>query len=106
MAILKSPPKPPKNETLQIRIEEATKTKLERYAQFIEASESYVVSEALKLLFRKDNEFNVWLESQGNHDEGAHGSEASLFDATEESVRSNDGGRQAMDMPQKSRPQW
>ena len=64
MAILKSPPRPPKNETLQIRVEEEIKTNLHKYAEFINSSESYVVSEALKLLFRKDVEFKTWLEVQ------------------------------------------
>jgi hypothetical protein len=64
VAILKSPPIPPKNETLQIRVEEHIKAKLQKYAEFIGASESYVVSEALKLLFRKDAEFKTWLEEQ------------------------------------------
>ena len=70
MAILKSPPKAPKNETLQIRVEESIKSHLTKYAEFIEASESYVVSEALRLLFRKDDEFKTWLEqppTNGNH---------------------------------------
>jgi hypothetical protein len=61
MAVLKAPPKQPKNTTVQIRLEEELKFKLERYAQFIEASSSYVVAEALKLVFRKDDGFNVWL---------------------------------------------
>jgi len=61
MPILKSPPRPPKNETLQIRIEEDIRSKLAKYAEFIDASEAYVVSEALKLLFRKDDEFKSWL---------------------------------------------
>jgi hypothetical protein len=64
MAILKSPPRPPKNETLQIRVEEQIKAKLHKYAEFIDSSESYVVSEALKLLFRRDREFRTWLEGQ------------------------------------------
>jgi len=62
MAILKAPVKPPKNETLQIRVEEGVRSKLQRYAEFIDSSESYVVSEALKLLFRKDEEFKTWIE--------------------------------------------
>lgn len=73
MAILKSPPKPPKNETLQIRVEEQIKAKLHKYAEFIASSDSYVVSEALKLLFRKDDEFKTWLEEQpheGNQQNG------------------------------------
>ena len=76
MAILKSPPKPPKNETLQIRVEEEIKARLRRYAEFINSSESYVVSEALKLLFRKDVEFKTWLEEQpqnGNQSQNAEG---------------------------------
>ncbi len=73
MAILKSPPKPPKNETLQIRVEEQIKAKLHKYAEFINSSDSYVVSEALKLLFRKDAEFKTWFEEQpqeGNQQNG------------------------------------
>jgi predicted transcriptional regulator len=64
MPILKSSPKPPKNETLQLRIEGDMKQRLEKYAEFIDSTESYVVSEALKLIFRKDDEFRKWLESQ------------------------------------------
>ena len=64
MAILKSPPRPPKNETVQIRVEEEIRDKLHKYAEFINSSESYVVGEALKLLFRKDDEFKIWLEEQ------------------------------------------
>jgi hypothetical protein len=61
MPILKSPPRPPKNETLQIRVEEDIRATLGKYAQFINSSESYVVSEALKLVFKKDDEFKTWL---------------------------------------------
>jgi predicted transcriptional regulator len=43
VSILKSPPRPPKNETLQIRVEEEIKRKLHEYAEFISSSESYVV---------------------------------------------------------------
>lgn len=72
MAILKAPPTPPKNETLQIRIAEEIKTNVTRYAAFINASESYVVSEALKLLFRKAAEFREWLENQFRNGEQIH----------------------------------
>jgi predicted transcriptional regulator len=64
MSILKAPPKPPKNATLQLRIDEGLKTKLDKYAEFLESSTAYVVSEALKLVFNKDAEFRKWLESQ------------------------------------------
>lgn len=64
MPILKSPPKAAKNETLQLRVEEEIKMNLHRYAEFLNSSESYVVSEALRLLFRKDREFRDWLHRQ------------------------------------------
>ncbi len=60
MAILKSPSKQPKTATLQVRLEEQVRHNLDRYAEFIDANPSYVVSEALKLLFRKDAEFKRW----------------------------------------------
>jgi predicted transcriptional regulator len=71
MALLKAPSQRPKTTTLQVRLEEEVKLKLENYAQFIDATPSYVMSEALKLLFKKDEEFKHWLDhrpSDGNHE--------------------------------------
>jgi hypothetical protein len=39
----------------------------ELYAEFIDVSTSYVVTEALKLLFRKDNDFKRWVEQHTNN---------------------------------------
>ena len=61
MALLKAPSKQPKTTTLQVRLEEEVRHNLDRYAEFIDANASYVVSEALKLLFRKDEQFKRWL---------------------------------------------
>lgn len=72
MSILKSPPKHPKNATIQVRLEEEVRRALDRYAEFIDANPSYVVSEALKLLFRKDREFNQWLDQHMNGDGKEH----------------------------------
>ena len=80
MAILKAAPKPPKNETLQLRVEEEIKSKLAKYAEFIDSSESYVVSEALKLVFRKDDEFRVWLDEHNRNDDHSRSNGASLFE--------------------------
>lgn len=80
MAILKSPPKAPKNETLQIRIEEQVRSKLVKYAEFIDSSESYVVSEALKLVFKKDEEFKSWLQDSNNDGDHPQNGGGSLFE--------------------------
>jgi predicted transcriptional regulator len=81
MAILKSPPRPPKNETLQIRVEEEIKAKLHKYAEFIISSESYVVSEALRLLFRKDDGLKTWLKGQLRNGNQPHDEEGSLTES-------------------------
>jgi predicted transcriptional regulator len=60
VALLKAPTKQ-KTATLQVRLEEEVRITLNRYAQFIDANPSYVVSEALKLLFKRDQEFKRWL---------------------------------------------
>ena len=64
MALLKAPSKQPKTALLQVRLEEEVKLNLDRYAEFLDANPSYVVSEVLKLLYRKDREFQSWLAGQ------------------------------------------
>jgi predicted transcriptional regulator len=59
--ILKAPPKQSKNESLQLRVSVDFKLKLQRYAEFLNATPSYVVTEALDRVFRKDHEFRAWL---------------------------------------------
>ena len=70
MALLKAPSKQPKTTTLQVRLEEEVRRNLNRYAEFINANPSYVVSEALKLLFKKDDEFKRWAgQDTNNHNQ-------------------------------------
>jgi hypothetical protein len=54
LPLLKASPKQPKPATIQIRVEEDVKLRLEKYAEFSNSSPAYVVTEALKLLFKKD----------------------------------------------------
>jgi hypothetical protein len=67
MALLKPPSKQPKTTTLQVRLEEEVRHNSDRYAEFIDATPSYVVSEALKLLFKKDDDFKRWLSEHPNN---------------------------------------
>ena len=66
MAIIKAPPKQPKSVTIQARVEESVKTQLDQYAKFIESTPSYVITEALKVLFKRDDEFKAWLGQHAN----------------------------------------
>ncbi len=62
MPLLRAPQKQPKTTGLQIRIEDEIKITLYKYAEFLDANPSYVVNEALKHLFRKDDELNRWMD--------------------------------------------
>jgi hypothetical protein len=62
LPLLKAPPKQSKNESLQLRVSQEFKLRLQRYAQFLEATPSYIVIEALNRIFDKDREFKAWLE--------------------------------------------
>ena len=65
MPILKAPPKQPKTTVVQLRLDDEARTRLTKYAEFLDCSPSYVVTEALKLVYHKDKEFQSWLS--GHH---------------------------------------
>jgi len=82
LSLLKAPPKQPKTVTVQARVEESVRTQLELYAEFIDASPSYVITEALKLLFRKDDDFRRWADKHANN----HNSERAKGDVLTKAV--------------------
>ena|SRR5712664_3606163 len=67
LPLLKAQPKQRKSATIQIRVEEDVKLRLDKYSEFIDSSPAYVVTEALKLLFNKDGEFKSWLGQHNNN---------------------------------------
>ncbi len=67
----------PKQEkkVVSARLDEEAHKMLQRYAAFLGgATHEYIIGEALKRLFRRDKEFNQWLEK--NHSGSAGNSEA------------------------------
>jgi hypothetical protein len=66
MAVLKAPPKLTRNATIQVRVEEEVDIKLRKYAEFIDATPAFVVTESLRMLFNKDAEFREWLVRHGD----------------------------------------
>jgi predicted transcriptional regulator len=75
MAVLKAPPKQPKTTVVQLRLDDEAKMKLAKYAEFLDCSPSYVVTEALKLVYHKDKDFQSWLAGQhtSNHEPSPKG---------------------------------
>jgi len=80
LPLLKVPPEKPKTASLQVRIEEEVRYKLDAYAEFIDSSPSYVVTEALKLLFKRDEEFKHWSTQRTNHNNHEPKGGKSLFE--------------------------
>ena len=64
MPVLKAPPKQPKTTVVQLRLDEEARRTLTKYAEYLECSPSHVVTEALKLVHRKDKEFQSWLSGR------------------------------------------
>jgi hypothetical protein len=64
MSVLKAPPKQPKTSVVQLRLDGEARSTLTKYAEYLECSPSHVVTEALKLVYRKDKDFQAWLSAQ------------------------------------------
>lgn len=57
------------NPTSPLGLEQGVRQSLDKYAEFLDANASYIVSEGLKFLFKKDKEFKRWLGQHNNHPE-------------------------------------
>lgn len=64
MALLKAPRRQPKTTVVQLRLDEEARSTLTKYAEYLECSPSHVVAEALRLVYRKDKDFQRWLSGQ------------------------------------------
>jgi predicted transcriptional regulator len=75
MAVLKAPPKQPKTTVVQLRLDDEARLRLAKYAEFLDCSPSHVVTEALKLVYNKDKEFQSWLSGShtSNHEPSSKG---------------------------------
>jgi hypothetical protein len=68
--------------TRLLSMEEEVRRNLDRYAEFIGANASYVVSEALKLLFKRDDDFKHWLSDHPTKTEGQKTLKGDVFTKT------------------------
>ena len=53
--------RPPARIAITCKLPQAVASLLKCYAEFLESSQEYVVTETLQLAFRKDREFQAWL---------------------------------------------
>jgi nucleoid-associated protein YejK len=66
MPIIPAQPQVEPKDTLSLRLDRVLHDRLKQYCQFIESPKDYVISQALRQLFRKDREFATWSTSSTN----------------------------------------
>jgi hypothetical protein len=53
-------------EAITVKLDKTVVDQLKLYASFIDSTQEHVVNEALALTFRKDKDFQDWLEQKGH----------------------------------------
>ena len=52
-------------EAVTVKLDKAVVEQLKLYASFIDSTQEHVVNEALALTFRRDKDFQDWIEKEG-----------------------------------------
>ena len=65
MALIPAQPKKIR-EAITVKLDKTVVDQLKLYASFIDSTQEHVVNEALALTFRKDKDFQDWLEQKGH----------------------------------------
>jgi hypothetical protein len=55
--------KPPARVAITCKLPEQIAATLKRYAEFLDSTQEYVVTETLRLAFTKDKEFQTWMHT-------------------------------------------
>jgi len=79
--------KPPTRIAVTCKLPQSVATVLKCYAEFLDSSQEYVVTETLQLAFRKDREFQAWLTT--THPDAA----GALSDTMKPSASHSDASR-------------
>ena len=64
MPLIPAPPTEPPADTLSLHLERGLHARLKQYATFIGSTKDYVISHALRRLFRKDKDFAAWVAAE------------------------------------------
>ena len=61
MPFIPRPVKPPARLAITCKMPEELATVLKHYAEFLDSTQEYVIVETLRVAFRRDKDFHVWL---------------------------------------------
>jgi hypothetical protein len=64
MAFIPRQAKPPARVPINCKVPEEIASLLKQYAAFLESSQEHIVSETLRVAFRRDKEFQAWLATR------------------------------------------
>jgi hypothetical protein len=64
MPLIPAPPAPPSKDTLPLRIDQELHIQLREYAEFLGSTKEYIVSAALRRVFRHDKDFLAWQQAR------------------------------------------
>lgn len=66
MPLIESPNPKPRRVKLTLRLDEPLARNVHRYAEFIRATNEYVIAHALNYFFERDSDFKQWIASHPN----------------------------------------
>lgn len=64
MPLIPAPPAVPNKDTLPLRLERELHAQLRDYAEFLGSSKEYIVTAALRRVFRHDKDFLAWQQAR------------------------------------------
>lgn len=64
MPLIPAPPATPDKDTLALRLDRDVHTQLRAYAEFLQSTKEYIVTSALRRVFRHDKEFIAWQQAR------------------------------------------
>ena len=66
MPLIQSPNPKPRRTKITVRLDEPLARTVHRYAEFIRATNEYVIAHALNYFFERDQDFKQWLAANPN----------------------------------------
>ncbi len=64
MPLIPAPPAAPDKDTLALRVDRDLHAQLRDYAEFLNSTKEYIVSSALRRVFRHDKDFIAWQQAR------------------------------------------
>ncbi len=66
MPLIPAPPATPDKDTLALRVDRGLHDQLRAYAEFLGSTKEYIVTSALRRVFRHDKDFIAWQHARNN----------------------------------------